>query len=523
VTSNTISTTAPALTTTLADFVDSTGGLGERIAESANMLVASAVAANVVSIVITAVSSGAATMSGATTTMMTGGIAVTQGLLVPGVVGGGGALGHATMPAADAGALFMLLNYLQFIASGSHVTLPGAPDFFYQFTDSLGWCVLQPTSPVRGHGSDPGSSSLSSDDMSKFSAADGDIIAGVLSYAQRLHVKPDELFTKTIIAFATVVGCVAAVVAILYTLVRCVAQKRLEMMIQRLKDLPRAKLLMRLLTQSCLSICLMSEYALSMTSSFQMRYFHQSERGYGAFASATAALIVVCFGLIVLGVVKLWKKTEQQLADPDFKFAWGSYYKYYQFRYRYFFVAKMGAEILSGVIIGLVSDVPSQLTLLMGLQLAMFLYTVESSPYTMPFQTACSSTAFVMKMITYALISCFLTKSTDASTRNFVATLVIVLQVTLLLLFNSRQLHILYKQMRYLIALRRMRMVQDKHGDGLTLEMDHEDTRASTRLRASSAFLTPNYDQTRASFGCLQSKRNSMVTAPPVPQPVAAG
>ncbi|KAJ8578222.1 hypothetical protein ON010_g982 [Phytophthora cinnamomi] len=151
-----------------------------------------------------------------------------------------------------------------------------------------------------------------------------------------------------------------------------------------------------------------------------MRYNEQHHHGsHSAFAFATVALTVVCCGLIVLGVVKIWDKSEGELSNADFKFAWGAYYKYYHFENRYFFVAKMGAEILSGVIIGLVSDVPSQLTLLMSLQLVMFLYTVESAPYSMEFQTVCSSIAFVMKMVTYALISSFLTPSTDERLQDF--------------------------------------------------------------------------------------------------------
>ncbi|TMW65242.1 hypothetical protein Poli38472_009409 [Pythium oligandrum] len=491
----------------LVDLADATRHLRERISESANILVATAVTVNVVSSVITAVTSGTAAVS-SVASITSIAIAGSQGLLHIAT----GPLSQG-FPAADLSGLLMMLNYLQFIAAGSHLSLPGAPDFFFEFTDSLGWSHFQPIS--RREAEPEG---VSSQHMGNFSAAEGDIIAGVLAYAERLNVQPEELFTKTIIAFGTVVGSVAAVVAILYALVRCVARKRLELVIQRLKDLPRAKLLLRLLTQSCLSVCLMSEYALSMTSSFQMRYYQQNTGGYGAFATATVALIVVCFGLIVLGVVKLWNKSEKELSDPDFKFAWGAYYKYYRFESRYFFVAKMGAEILSGVIIGLVSDVPSQLTLLMGLQLSMFLYTVESAPYSVSFQTFCSSTAFVMKMITYALISSFLTPSTDVGMRDCVGTLVIVLQVTLLLLFNSRQLHILYKQVRYLWALRQ----QTRQLKRLE-QAERDEQNAMMLMMSTSTALTPTYDTTPAEFGLLKSKRNAMtVAAPPPPLPVAA-
>ncbi|KAG2805372.1 hypothetical protein PC118_g10357 [Phytophthora cactorum] len=402
----------------IMEITQSFGPARDTASSSANILVATAVAVNVVSTVISIATTSAAVVSSATT-----GITATQGIL--NFVGGGAvgaSLGRAA-PVVDLTELFMMLNYLQFISSSSHLSLPGAPNFFFHFTDSLGWCNLQPSSASGSppH-SDQGKEKLSSENASNFTVADGDIISGVLAYAERINVQPEELFTKTAIVFASVVGGVAAAVASLYSLLRLLLRRKLELLIQRLDDLPRAKLLMRLLIQSCLSICLLSEYALSMTSSFQMRYNEQEQQhgSHSAFAFATVALIFVCCGLIVLGVVKIWDKSEDELSNPDFKFAWGAYYKYYHFESRYFFVAKMGAEILSGVIIGLVSDVPSQLTLLMSLQLAMFLYTVETAPYSMEFQTVCSSIAFVMKMVTYALISSFLTPSTEIGLQNFV-------------------------------------------------------------------------------------------------------
>lgn len=506
---------------TIAEWTTRAVGLRESASSSANVLVATAVAVNAVTGAITAISAittGTSAVAGATSGVSAG-IAASQGLLQG--IGGTASAVHQTFPGADFSSLLMMLNYLQFLASGSHMSLPGAPDFFFEFTDSLGWCNFQPSGTADAPSTSAGNATdakqaLASANAADFSVADGDIISGVLAYAERVNIKPEELFTKTAIAFASVVGSVAAVVASLYTILRCVAKRRLELVVQRLNDLPRAKLLMRLLIQSCLSICLMSEYALSMTSSFQLRYNHHHEGNYSALAFATVALIVLCFGLIVLGVIKIWHKTESELSDPDFKFAWGAYYKYYHFKNRYFFVAKMGAEILSGVIIGLVSDVPSQLTLLMALQLAMFFYTVESAPYSMDFQTVCSSSAFVMKMLTYALISSFLTASTQVTLRDFVGTLVILLQVALLLLFNSRQLYILYKQMRYMWALRRERRRAAKE-----VRMMDE---SAMLVRTSMSSLTPKFEPTPASFGLLHSKNKTLLvtTPPPPPQAIAA-
>lgn len=417
-------------------------------------------------------------------------------------------LGHQ-VPEADLSLLFLMLNYLQFVASGSHMTLPGAPDFYYEFTDALGWVNFQFSSSNGSNSS--ASTPLSSNDASNFTVAEGDIISGVLAYAQRVHIKPEQLFTKTAIAFVSVVGVVAAIVASLYTLLRCLARERLEMVIEKLNDLPRAKLLVRLLIQSCLSICLLSEYALSMTSAFQMRYNQQNAgNSDSALAFATVALIVICCGLIVLGIAKLWNKTEEELAHPDFKFAWGAYYKYYHFEYRYFFVAKMGAEILSGVIIGLVSHVPTQLTLLMSVQLAMFMFTMECAPFSIDFQSNCTACAFLMKILTYALMSSFVTKSsTDSELRHLVGTLVVLLQVLLLILFNSRQLHILYKQIKFMWQMRQQRL-----GEKRVLEGGKSDSTSLTRESSITA-LTSRFDATPGNFARMDSKREVIASTPP--------
>ncbi|GMF45919.1 unnamed protein product [Phytophthora fragariaefolia] len=491
----------------IIDFTHSLAPARDIASNSANILVASAVTSNVVSVAISIVTTSTSAVSTATS-----GVAASNGVL--NVIGAGAARMRA--PVVDLTGLFMMLNYLQFISSSSHLSLPTAPDFFFHFTDSLGWCNFQPTGtppPPPTENSDVGKQKLSSENASNFTVADGDIISGVLAYAERINVKPEELFTKTAIVFVSVVGGVAAVVATLYSLLRFLLRRQLELLIQRLDDLPRAKLLMRLLIQSCLSICLLSEYALSMTSSFQLRYNEQQHHGsHSAFAFATVALTLVCCGLIVLGIVKIWGKTEDELSNADFKFAWGAYYKYYHFENRYFFVAKMGAEILSGVIIGLVSDVPSQLTLLMSLQLAMFLYTIESAPYSMEFQTVCSSIAFVMKMVTYALISSFLTPSTDENLQDFVGTLVITLQVTLLVLFNSRQLYILYKQMKYLWELRQNRLRRKKEIEG---------EKGDAMVIRNSAFALTPAPVTQATG--TQEGKYSSTTATPTLIPVAAG
>ncbi|RHY30434.1 hypothetical protein DYB32_006956 [Aphanomyces invadans] len=351
------------------------------------------------------------------------------------------------MPPPDLFSIGLLFDYLQFLASTGHMEMPGAPPFYFEFTDSLAWTMFHLPRPANGTAS-PTTHKRS------IHLEDGDIVAGVLAYAERLHILPDTLFVTTATGLACVVVGVVLLVSVAYGFVTACATKRFNLVKQQLAaELPTSHLFLRCVIQSALGVALLAEYALSMTSSFQLRYGGASAIAAGSFYGATVALSVVCCGLLVLGMCLLRGKSEAQLNDPTFKFSYGAYYKYYSFEHRYFFVAKMGSEIASGVIIGRVEDVPTQLTLLLTLQFGMFLYTTHCSPYVLEFQSIAAATAFV----TYVLLSSFVTTSVSQDVQEVAGTVSLVLQIALLLLFNSRQLHILYKQIKCLVVRRRRR------------------------------------------------------------------
>ncbi|OQR98672.1 hypothetical protein ACHHYP_08225 [Achlya hypogyna] len=407
-------TTGADLPTTILDT------LQDLATETAPLVVSAAVASSLVSCMVSVLLSMAPTVASSATTVA------------------------GSAPMGDLFSFWLLLDYLQFLASSGHMEMPSAPPFYHDFTDSLSWTVL--TVPPTWSPRPPEPASLA--------IARGDIIAGVLAYAQRLSIHPETLFAATAVGFGCVVGAVVVVVSVLYGAIRLCFAARLRRVKAKLKaEIPQDRLFLRLLLQSALGIALVSEYALSMTASFQLRFADSR-----ALCLATLALTLVCCGLLVLGVCMLYGKSAADLAEPGFKFTWGGYYKTYSFEHRYFFVAKMGAEIGSGVIIGAVSDVPTQLTLLLSLQLVMFLYTTHCNPYLLDFQNVCASAAFVMKMVTYALLSSFVSATADSDVANIVGTAALVLQVTLLLLFNSRQLYIITKQATCLWhRVRRMR------------------------------------------------------------------
>ena len=181
--------------------------------------------------------------------------------------------------------------------------------------------------------------------------------------------------------FAACLGGMLVIIGVCFLLAYITIRSRLAYVAKKFGNVSHLNLLCRIMGQSLLSICLMSEYALSMTSSFQIRYFRKEGKTSTTFGAATTFLIVVCFGTIVLGVSILWGKSEEALESTEFKFTWGAFYKYYVYEHRYFFVAKIMSEIGSGIIIGAVSHVPTQLTLLMSVQMGMFLYTVQCRPF----------------------------------------------------------------------------------------------------------------------------------------------
>ncbi|KAH9135933.1 hypothetical protein AeRB84_018748 [Aphanomyces euteiches] len=346
------------------------------------------------------------------------------------------------MPSADVFTIGIMFDYLQFIASSGHLEMPGAPPFYHDFTDSLAWTQFVQRQPSRSSPSPP-----------SISIANGDIVAGVLAYAKRLQIEPEKLFATTVVGLSCVIGIVVALASLLYGLVTIFAAKKFNKVKQSLRDeLPRSNLFACCVLQAVVGVALLSEYALSMTSCFQMRYANSQ-----SVAFASLSLVTVCFGVLLLGLFVLYGKDEAQVNDPAIKFPFGAYYKYYTFDQRYFFVPKMAAEICSGVIVGRVSDVPTQLSLLLILQFSMFLYTTHCRPYLLEFQTICASAAYVMKIITYALLSSFITTTVDPEVQEFAGMVALVLQIVLVVLFNSRQVYILFKQVKCLIVRRRRR------------------------------------------------------------------
>ena len=100
-----------------------------------------------------------------------------------------------------------------------------------------------------------------------------------------------------------------------------------------------------------------------------------------------------------------------------------------------------------------------------------------------------------MKMLTYALMSSFLTTSTDILLREFIGTLVVLLQVTLLMLFNSRQLYILYKQMKMMWNIqkaRRRRRREAIEAQAQASAKGKEEGEDENKQRQQMQLMTPN-------------------------------
>ncbi|OQR95394.1 mucin [Thraustotheca clavata] len=378
-----------------------------------------------------------------------------------------------SVPTSDMFSFWLLLDYLQFLASSGQMVMPAMPHFYHEFTDSLAWTTFN-VPPTWSNVSTTASPSFMT-----LSIAEGDIIAGVLAYAQRLDVNPMSLFTVTVVGFSAIVGAALVIVAFLYAIVVIFFRQRLRRVKIKLKnDIPKNHLFLRLLIQAALGVCLISEYALSMTASFELRFSDSN-----GLCMATLALSLICCGVLVLGVCMLYGKTSSDLSDPGFHFTWGGYYKTYRFECRYFFVPKMGAEICSGLIIGAVSNVPTQLALLLTLQFTMFLVTTHADPYILDFQNVCACMAYIMKILTYALLSTFVTTDVDPEAQEIIGTCALVLQIILILLFNSRQLYILAKQLKCLFN--RWRKVQRK-----------QNTAPETSLPLDRNLLTQSVQQT---------------------------
>lgn len=237
--------------------------------------------------------------------------------------------------------------------------------------------------------------------------------------------------------------CACGLIAALYIIMRCcvrLCKKDHESLTSQLDN--------RVVWVTML-LLLVAQYTLAMTSCFQIYASLTSHRATGGLVLALCVLAGSCLGFLAFGVLKV-SQHNHELEDlgtdshekKPLNRKYGVYYEDFTRRNKYFFVAKIGLEILSGAVVGLVQDPMAQIGLLVALNAVFLVLVIAREPYLVRIFYYVSILSGYLR-VTLLLLT-VVQSSPDIfpqRTRNFVAELIIGLNALLFLCILVRQVY----------------------------------------------------------------------------------
>lgn len=190
------------------------------------------------------------------------------------------------------------------------------------------------------------------------------------------------------------------------------------------------------------------QYALAMASCFHLYDSVTTQSSTPGAVLAAVVFLGGSLGFVAFGVHKTSQDT-RELADTDdqdrkpMDCRYGAYYDDYAARSRYFFVAKIGLEILSGAVVGAVQDATDQIQVLLALN-ALFLSLVILCE---PFQTQLHYYAAILssyvRIVLLLVVTVQVTRDAlPQSARDLASELTVALHVLLFFWLLARQAYV---------------------------------------------------------------------------------
>lgn len=178
------------------------------------------------------------------------------------------------------------------------------------------------------------------------------------------------------------VACACALIATLYLTLRCCIR------LYKKNHEPITSQLDNRMVWATILLLLVFQYTLAMTSCFQIHSSLTAHQTTGGLLLALCVLAGLCLGFVAFGVFKIAKHAHeledlgtQAHEKKPFNHKYGVYYEDFTRANTYFFVAKIGLEILSGAVVGFVQSVMPQIALLVALNTAFLVLVIIREPY----------------------------------------------------------------------------------------------------------------------------------------------
>lgn len=199
-------------------------------------------------------------------------------------------------------------------------------------------------------------------------------------------------------------------------------------------------------------LLLVFQYPLAMTSCSQIHLsLTKHQTATGGLILALCVLVGSCCGFAAFGIFQI-SKHAHELQDlgtqaherRPFNRKYGVYYEDFNVANRYFFVAKIALEILSGAIVGFAQDPMTQIALLVALNAAFLVLVILREPYLVRFFYYVSMLSGFLRVVLLLLAVIQSSPSIfPQRTRNLTAELIIAINALLFLCLLAHQLFVL--------------------------------------------------------------------------------
>lgn len=366
------------------------------------------------------------------------------------------------------------VGYLQQMQAVSELTVLKTPYFLWDYTDSFAWLNFLIEE---------------STDSSSSRRLETIVLGGVVSYADRIGVDEDSILMHTAIGFALIMG----ILIVAFLVIAVMAKRKAEQALDddaNLNNFTQKVHRLRSASIRTLGMCVMvwffSLYPLSLMASFEISMEISAGEIADSLIVSIIALIVVCFGVLAISARTIMHKSKDDLQQFENIATWGSLYAVYTYRSRMFFILDAVLQIITGILIGTMDGDPTQLLLVIGIQVLYAFALFLLSPYAERLVQYVAYAVSACKILNFGLAFAFLNSNTMSATgRSDVAHAFIGINTIIITAWFIRLLVVFSTYIRAWMV----------HTDGE--KRDSDLTKGETRTTANSE-LYASVDSTRA-------------------------
>jgi hypothetical protein len=294
------------------------------------------------------------------------------------------------------------VGFLQQMASVSQLSLSKAPSYLLEFTDSFSWITFVL------HGS-------SIKDGNRNRRLETIVLEGVVAYADRIDIPESKIFYHCLIGFLIVIGIMLMIFFMFTLFAKYQAEQGARNFHVLTASFGRKIQKLRCTSIRTLGLCVLiwffALYPLALFSSYEISMSMQASASsiniLTSICVAMIALVILCFGILALSGIIIMHKSWEELQQNENIATLGSLYAEYIYSRRMFFVVVCLVQLLTGIFIGAINRNPTQLILVVVVQVIFLVNVFLFSPFSNSFVFKFTVALTVVKMINFGFAFAF--------------------------------------------------------------------------------------------------------------------